>query len=80
MIPEKVISKFRSHKTFKFQIAREFNFDVVHNFCMYMFKRCENSEYRGQKVITYSYFKQLDRIYSFHGKNPYTVLSYLNIF
>ena len=67
-------------KTFKFQIAREFHFDVIHNFCMYMCKYCENSEDQEQKGITYSYFELLDHIYSFHGKNPYTVLSYLNIF
>lgn len=67
-------------KTFKFQIAREFHFDVIHNFCMYMCKYCENSEDQEQKGITYSYFELLDHIYSFHGTNPYSVLSYLNIF
>ena len=67
-------------ETFKFQLAREFHFDVIHNFCMYMCKYCENSEDQEQKGITYSYFELLDHIYSFHGKNPYTVLNYLNIF
>ena len=67
-------------KTLKFQFAREVHFDIVHNFCMYMCKYCENSEDQERKGITYSYFELLDHEYSFHGKNTYGVLSYMNLF
>ena len=67
-------------KTFKFQFAREVHFDIVHNFCMYMCKLCEKGEDPEQKGIKYSYFELLDHGYSFHEKNPYIILKYLNIF
>ena len=67
-------------KTFKFQFAREVHFDIVHNFCMYMCKLCEKGEDPEQKGIKYSYFELLDHSYSFHEKNPYVILKYLNNF
>lgn len=67
-------------KTFRFQIAREFHFDVVHNFRMYMCKNCENSENWEDRGFTYTYFELLDHIYKCHEENPYMILKYLNIF
>lgn len=67
-------------KTFRFQIAREFHFDVVHNFRMCMCKNCENSENWEDRGFTYTYFELLDHIYNCHEENPYMILKYLNIF
>ncbi len=67
-------------KTFRFQIAREFHFDVVHNFRMYMCKNCENSGNWEDRGFTYTYFELLDHIYNCHEENPYMILKYLNIF
>ena len=43
-------------KRFRFQFAREFHFDVVHNYRVYMCKTCENSEYWEDKGFSYTYF------------------------
>ena len=67
-------------KTFKFKFAREVHFDIVHNFCMYMCTICENSEDSEQKGFKFSYFELLDHSHSIHEKNPYIILSYLNLF
>ena len=58
----------------------EFQFDVIHNFRMYMCKPCENSEDQKDKRFRYTYFELLDHIYKCHEETPYTLLSLLNIF
>ena len=68
-------------KTFRFQFSREFHFDVVHNYHVYMCQSCEeNSENWEVKGFTYTYFELLDHIYKCHEENPYTLLNQLNIF
>ena len=65
-------------KTFRFQFAREFHFDVVHNYHVYMCQSCEeNSENWEVKGFTYTYFELLDHIYKCHEENPYTLLNQL---
>lgn len=66
-------------KKFKFQIAREFHFDVIHNFSFYMCKICENTKDSPQKGFSYTYFELLDHTYKYHNENPYIILDYLNI-
>ena len=68
-------------KTFRFQIAIEFHFDVVHNYHVYMCQSCEeNSENWEVKGFTYTYFELLDHIYKCHEENPNTLFNQLNIF
>ena len=67
-------------KKFKFQIAREFYFDVIYNFSFYMCNICEATEDAIQKGFSYTYFELLDHKYKFHNRNPYKTLDYLNIY
>ena len=67
-------------KRFRFQFAREFHFDVVHNYHVYMCQTCENSKNWEDKGFTYTYFELLDHIYKCYEENPYTLLNQLNIF
>ena len=67
-------------KKFKFQSAREFHFDIIHNFRIYMCQICEHTKDHPQKGISYSYFELQDHIYKLHDQNPYRSLDYLNMF
>lgn len=57
-------------KRFRFQFAREFRFDVVHNCHVYMCQTCENSENWEDKGVTYTDFELLDDIYRCHYEHP----------
>ena len=66
-------------KRFRFQFAREFHFDVVHNYRVYMCQTCENSEYWEDKGFSYTYFELLDHWLKVHNEDPFKILSYLNV-
>ena len=67
-------------KRLRYQFAREFHFDVVHNYHVYMCQTCENSENWEDKEFTYTHLELLDHIYKCHEDNSYTLLNQLNIF
>ena len=68
------------HKTFKYQFAREFHLDLVHDLQVCTCNVCNNVEQTQQKRIEYSYFELLDHICNFHESNPYTLIDYLNLY